>query len=185
MSGEEHDEPGELREGDDSADAPRLTPPGQRTRRVPDTLVCPDCRYNLTGLCTEETPKGNCPECGKPFSRDHLVALATAPAPPLGRAVGGLFLWPAVATAFMLLAFPMESGALVIIGLAFWVLGGIVQSAYLAIRITEQKRYPDPPFTPLGKILLALTLTAVFIALELFVGGFMIYAGCMCMVSSF
>ena len=34
-----------------------------------DTVVCPICAYNLTGL-----HKCRCPECGSPFTLDQLLA---------------------------------------------------------------------------------------------------------------
>ncbi len=44
----------------------------ERTERVAgakNALVCPNCGYNLTGLTTPR-----CPECGKQFTLDELVA---------------------------------------------------------------------------------------------------------------
>jgi hypothetical protein len=42
---------------------------GARLNQNKNTLVCPTCGYNLTGL---QTPR--CPECGTQFTLDQLIA---------------------------------------------------------------------------------------------------------------
>lgn len=54
---------------------------------IPETLYCPDCEYNLTGLT-----ENRCPECGKPFDPRDLVARMVETV-SLGKAVL-LLMWP-------------------------------------------------------------------------------------------
>lgn len=52
---------------------PPPTPPTEAcSPHADDALSCPDCGYNLTGICTEAQPIGRCPECGRGFRRERL-----------------------------------------------------------------------------------------------------------------
>lgn len=42
---------------------------------MPMTLHCLRCGYNLTGVCFEQRPIGDCPECGERFEYEKLKSL--------------------------------------------------------------------------------------------------------------
>jgi len=49
-----------------------------------NSLLCPVCDYNLTGL-----PENRCPECGTPFDLEELAAIARGVPQPLWALQGG------------------------------------------------------------------------------------------------
>jgi len=75
-------------------DAPHSPRTSAADRVAP--LCCLRCGYNLTGVCTFETPEGTCPECGRAFERGTLHRFQQAQQRNRPNLIAWLLIWPVV-----------------------------------------------------------------------------------------